>query len=802
MLKSATLSENAKNIVNNFFSKNFIKLAAKDIYRAFIVSLYATTSQADKSILSILSEYNFELLDYLTPVQLTILQQEYPLVIEFVYNSIGTDSYYFARKSEQGNSMWMPNDLIALCLKIAELNGGEQVFLPYSGEGQFAYNLPSCEIDGFEIDPVSRAFSKILLESKNINSSIQQEAFYSEKKYDCIFTMPPFLKGEEQRAVITTLLNLANNSIKERGAMFAILPMAFCFESHGWFDLRKILFDKFPKFSAAVISLPQMLRPVSAVNICLFVLMKDNKNMVYLMDATGPEFSATHDLAGYTSCELKVQSIIETIKKGDERYVWSGYPTQLTDSLNLTPSRYLSVTTRLPRLKKGERYVSLRELIEIVPRERFGEKQQAYIYLDLKTLSSSYLNCDINRDRFDEISLPRPAGVRSRKITDNNSLLFAYRNNKTFVARLNGFANNTLVAVHGLIIPFRVKSDLVTADFLLRSLTEDYVVQQFTMLNGSIAQKTQEADLLNIQIVLPSVDEQKRLCIEDTRASMREADRKLLESAEDFRRDMHIKKHAIGQTIFNLNNWWRILQNTRSKNDGILRDSDVVGVSNPIEVSKIFENLSVIMNQLQTQISRFDRGNGLVVTKFALTDFIERYIKTHPNALFSFKYDSTNHRASQDLPVVDFDEDNNNMTIHKDEYVLRQGDPLEYVNFAEDALTIIFDNIISNACAHGFVNLEPARNIVSIEIRAEGTDYIVAISNNGHALSDHITHDDIFLYGRSTKLGKDHFGIGAYEVRQLMREFGGDARFISTPNQAFTVAYELIFHNTNIEYSF
>jgi len=802
MLKSATLSENAKNIVNEFFSKNFMKFFAKDIYRSFIVSLYATTSQADESILSILSEYNFELLEFLTPEQLTVLQQEYPLVVEFVYNSIGSNGYYFARKNERGNGIWMPHDLIALCLKIAGLNGGEQVFLPYAGEGQFAYNLPNCEIDGFEIDQVSRAFSKIWLESKNINSSIQHGAFYSEKKYDCIFTMPPFTKGEEQRSVITTLLNLANSSIKEGGAMFAILPMAFCFETHGWFDLRKILFDKFPKFSAAVISLPKMLLPVSAVNICLFVLIKDNKNMVYLMDATGPEFSATHDLAGSTSCELKVQSIIETIKIGDGRYVWAGYPTQLTDSLNLTPSRYLSVTTRLPRLKNGERYVSLRELIEIVPRERFDERQQPDIYLDLKTLSSSYLNCDINRDRFEEISLPRPAGVRSRKITNNDSLLFAFRNNKSFVGRLNGFTSDTLVAVHGLIIPFRVKSDLVTADFLLRSLTEDYVVQQFTMLNGSNVQKTQETDLLNIQIVLPSLDEQNRICVEDARARMREADRKLIESAEEFRRDMHIKKHAIGQTIFNLNNWWRILQNTRSKNDGILRDSDVVGVSNPIEVSKIFENLSVIMGQLQTQISRFDRGNGLVVSKFALTDFIERYIKTHPNALFSFKYDSSIHRASQDLPVVDFDEDNNNLSIHKDEYVLRQGDPLEYVNFAEDALTIIFDNIISNACAHGFVNLEPARNIVSIEIRSEGTDYVIAISNNGHSLSDIITQDDIFLYGRSTKLGKDHFGIGAYEVRQLMREFGGDVRFVSTPNKAFSASYELVFHNTNIEYSF
>ena len=160
------------------------------------------------------------------------------------------------------------------------------------------------------------------------------------------------------------------------------------------------------------------------------------------------------------------------------------------------------------------------------------------------------------------------------------------------------------------------------------------------------------------------------------------------------------------------------------------------------------------------------------------------------------------HRAAQDLPVIDVDEHAGTVEVHKDELVLREGDPLEYVNFAKEALTIIFDNIISNACSHGFTDMPPELCKVKIEIFSEGTDYVVAVSNNGSPISEKLSKEDIFVYGRSTQLGKSHFGIGSYEVKQLMREFGGDVEIVSSPQQKFTVSYHFIFHNTNIQLSF
>ena len=226
---------------------------------------------------------------------------------------------------------------------------------------------------------------------------------------------------------------------------------------------------------------------------------------------------------------------------------------------------------------------------------------------------------------------------------------------------------------------------------------------------------------------------------------------------------------------------------------------DTVGNAHKVLIRDIFDNLRQSIDQLQQQISKFDRGNGLVPEEFALTEFIEQYISTHKSPLFEFQYDSTKHRATKSMPMVEFDEHDNPIAI-SDENVLSKGDPLEYVTFPREALTIIFDNIISNACAHGFSKKESAAgdNIIRIDVISEGLNYIVEISNNGAPLDKNISTEDVFTYGKSTSIGKSHFGIGGYEVFRLMKEFNSNAELVTDTINDFPVKYRLIFKDTNI----
>ena len=85
---------------------------------------------------------------------------------------------------------------------------------------------------------------------------------------------------------------------------------------------------------------------------------------------------------------------------------------------------------------------------------------------------------------------------------------------------------------------------------------------------------------------------------------------------------------------------------------------------------------------------------------------------------------------------------------------------------------------------------------------SEGENHVITISNNGNPLHKQISHKDVFTYNKSSKNGGSHFGIGGYEIKKLMNEFGGDAEILSDSQSEFPVTYKLVFNKTNIIASF
>ena len=213
------------------------------------------------------------------------------------------------------------------------------------------------------------------------------------------------------------------------------------------------------------------------------------------------------------------------------------------------------------------------------------------------------------------------------------------------MGRLHGVTPTQPVALRGEVVPIRITSTAVTEDFLLRSIMSEMTERQARMLAmGSVITRLKGCDLLSIVINVPeSKKQQEAICKEDTRSSLTDADRKMIESYESFRKDMHMKKHAIGQTLFNLNNWWTILQQARKEGNGVVSDDATTGKIRKISVTTIYDSLQNAIGQLQQQISKFDRGNGLAVKHFALTEFIEDYIARKQNPLFTFLYLSLIH---------------------------------------------------------------------------------------------------------------------------------------------------------------
>ncbi len=795
MTHFAKLSAEASKTVKNFFNTNKGGNILSEPNKQLMVSLYNLMPGANAKVLDVLGEHLISLENYLSSDEISILQKEYAAVIKYCveHSDYSSARGYF----KSAGYTHLPTSLVELCISVANPENGKNICLPYAGEGMFASYCTDCNIDGFEIDRTAWAISQIIASSTNSSVNIEcGEILNYEKKYDYIFSFPPMMPGNSSRQIIDTLYHLITKQLNDNGEFYAILPMSFCNASSGWFDLRKIVYDYHKEISAMVIALPPMLQPATNVPLCLVSFFKSNQDLVVLADITGEEFFARQDIAGVKDFTLKVQSVVETIQKQDEKYVWVGRASDLDHSLNMTPSRYL-LQQVLPKAKSGEQYIKVKDLIELISTTCAGRTNEMHPIIGMKELSFNYLNCNIKYQ-----DIPRIQANFSGRNISENALLVGFIGGKFKVGRLVENLNKQPITLRPEIIPFQIKSNSITEDFFLRAIMSELSELQGKVMSSGVAiTRLSKEDFLEMSILVPSlIEQQEELCKQDTRESLTESERKILESYEDFRKDVHMKKHAIGQTLANFKNWWKLLDQVRNSGNGIIDENAVIGRIHKVSVKEIFENLESSVSKLTTQLNKFDTGYGLIKEEFALTEFIEKYIQENRSPLFRFEYNEAEHRSSEDIPEIDFDQELNGKLT--DKFILKQGDPIEYIKFPKGALTKIFDNIVSNACAHGFVGREEGINIIKIEIDNVGSDYIVSVSNNGEPLDTGMKCEEITIYGQTSGDTNKHFGIGGYEIKRLMEEFGDSLEIISEPNAEFTVTYKLIFHDTNITSSF
>ena len=797
MLKILEIEDEfCRNDINDFFNR--VRHTNSEPNKQLMVSLYSLLPDANPMVLDILKEYRVPLENYISLKEISQLLDRYDFVINYCckYNDYG---------SERGNTEFsgythIPTPLIELCVALAKPMG--RVYLPYAGEGIFASYCKNCRIIyGFETDPIAWAFSQIVLSSIRARMvEIEYRGFETHEileytqKYDCIFVIPPMMSSNVSKPMVDVIRHFITKQLRDGGEFHAILPISFCNILAGWYDIRKIVRDYRGEYSVRVITLPSMLQPPTLPKVCLVSFFKNGRGEVVLADMTDDKLFAHRNIVESEDYIFKMQSVLDAIRNHDKRYVWTGHVGDLDCNMNMLPSRYL-MSQSLPMPNENERYIKVKDLIELMPCKRSIKTDEMQPVIGMKELSSNYLNCNIRHRDIPKIQLKSVGN----KISDN-ALLVGFLGGKFKVGRLVD-VNQQQVTLRYDIIPFRVKEDIITEDFFLRAIMSEMSEFQGREMSfgGMGSFRLDKKSFLEIDILVPPLDKQDELCREDARESVTESDRKIMESYEAFRKDVHMKKHAIGQTLAALKNWWTLLDDARKTDNGTIDENAVIGGIYKVSVKDIFENLETTMSKLTTQLNKFDTGNGLVKEEFALTEFIEKYIQDNRHPLFRYVYDSTEHRSLEDTPEIDIDENINDELTG--DLVLKKGEPIEYVRFPKEALTIIFNNIISNACAHGFRGIE-GENIVRIDITNVGSDYIVSVSNNGKPLDRGMNPEHVTIYGKTSGDTNKHFGIGGYEIKRLMEEFGDNVEIVSDPNAEFTVTYKLIFHDTNIISSF
>ena len=785
MTQFTHLSEQAQEIINLFFNKTILNGKMENQAISLGASLYSLLPDAQPAIVDGLKQHIISLCAFLNDEQISILKSEYKSVLLYCFD---TNTEQYLRWSHT-----IPSHIVELTLKLAKPEKNSTIYMPYAGLGEYIRELEWVNCVGKELSSTNWAISEIIRTLTNNNGHISRmydpiERRIGNKKHGYIFACPPFFQMDE---VVYNLIYFLEHNLEKGGEMYVVVPSSVCYATRGsaGFDLRKVAMDL--NVSTSVIALPKnSFYPKSAAETCLIAFKSDGKGQCLFIDFSDQNYTILRDMCGYKTYQLKVDAVIESLTSFDERTMWKGTHADLKSSLSWYPKRYLPIDEEnVPTLSPGEKLVKLGDLITMIPTYRLPSKSMKPL-IGNRELSDDYLNCTISA--MGNFSSEREA----LHVIKEKCLLVGFIGGKIKVGRMEDVSELHSVALRQEIFPFAVTSEEATEDYILRSLMCDFSRQQANRFaTGAVITRISFKDLCEIEIVLPSLEEQNRICYNDAHASIKEADIALQQAYDDFRKDIHMKKHAMGQTVANIENWWGLLETIRLQSNGVIDDSVEVGRIRKFTLKEILDRIHASISKLSTQLNKFDTGYGLAKEELALTEFIEEYISSNTSPLFRYEYNSLQHRLSDD--ILDIDAESGVATLTGN-HIRHKGDPIEYIKFPKAALSTIFDNIVSNACAHGFAGREGVENIIRIEIDSDGTDYIVEISNNGQPLDPAMSTEGVTTYGQTSGDTMTHSGIGGYEVKRLMEEFGDKVEIIADANSDFPIKYRLVFHDTNI----
>lgn len=731
-----------------------------------IASLYAHRGNADPKVIKCLHNdiYSF------AKEEGDALCAEYTEVIKYCFEAMRHDHPNFPRRGP----IELPKSILSIVSGVISANSGGQVFIPFAGKGYLALSAPGCIIDGTEINPRDWALSQILFDALGLKGGIRllndpEKAFDFKGKADFIFSAPPISDGRKELNRCEALTFTIASRLSDGGTACILVPTPVL-SGNTWKPLRKYMLNNIDGLVSTVVALPSILRPFTVVEQSLVIIRKQENptGTIRFFNGLDKDFYQPRRFND-SPYVLKVEEILQELNNPTSAYMALVSSSAINEDSNFTADRFF-VQQVLPELKEGERLVKLSALVDVTAPEKPSKDIERARIVSMQLLSFKYLTSAI-----DVTKTYKDAPKGCYKLFPG-TILVGYMGGKFKVGQTPETLPEPAV-LRPEVVQFYLKPDApITKDFLLRSLMSEYVRNQAHMLDaGTTITRLSKDDLFSLQIIVPSREEQDRLVFSDGVAGMSQADQEKVKFFSEFRKDMHMKKHAIGQTIFNLNNWLINLSDAREECHGVLDDNAEVGGVVKIKVADIYDNISLAMQILDRQISTLDVGYGMKATSIKLDDFISDYIASHPIPLV--KYDFSQPAASSDSEESG------------EEFLSGT------IEFPKEALIIIFDNIVANAVSHGFS--KDAEHTIRFSVEVEGTNIVVSIANDGSPLPADQNPEDIFIYGVSEG-GKNHLGIGAYQVRNLMREFDGDAEIVSTPDEEFTVTYRLIFTKTTL----
>jgi type I restriction enzyme M protein len=683
---------------------------------------------------------------------------------ESLLNSFPEVIETFCHANENGMTTYtealQPYEITTFAAGLLNLKDGAKVYNPFAGYASYAIAAPQYKFTGDEINEITWAVLELRLMAKGIQADYSHQDSYLRMEFikpgyfEGAIATPPFnMRGHSEIETAEKLIN----KLGPNGRLVMLSSLGSLFRGGKEERIRQRLIDG--GLVESIIEMPDNLFFGTSKPCAVIVLSNRNNESIKMVDASNA-FKAQEGRRGRKVFD-------EELLKGQIAEVARDVPKEeiVANGYRLLPKQYLL------KLDDNIEYRLLKDLCDIQGAVRVNEeiKKQLGGFVSLKGLSTSFPTSSLRKEpaKFKN-DLERGYVIADsriivlRTLPSAESLSIGYVDDKTGLPFLCGGDFHFVLTV---------KSPIITPQYLMLQLQSEYVWKQVkSFATGPGMARISPGEFMKLRIPIVSLPEQEILVRKAVENTLSDVERKRAKESEQYREGVHLRKHALEQTVSSLSSRWNKFASF-AKRTGEFKLTDIIPGVNNLTVAEQIEAIDNLIKLAAQQVENLAEVKVKVksIDTFNPTQLIMDYLRRYQSNLY--------------LPVMEFTD-----MESKD----------DTITFPISILEQIFNNIIANAVEYGFHNTETPGNKIRFRCFREDSNVIIEIANNGEPLKEGVEAETIFTANFSTLLNtRGHSGTGATEVRSLMEQFGGSAEAYSTPDEEYTLTYKLIFNESN-----
>ncbi|PTX61112.1 histidine kinase/DNA gyrase B/HSP90-like ATPase [Kordia periserrulae] len=737
--------------------KNALHFELEELYESYIYHL-----------ISIVKKYYFSsLISIITNIQNDFIEEKGTELFEFLLGETGgyRDAYADALQ---------PQEVTKIINHFKPKRANYSYYNPFAGFASLAIDLPdTIEYIGEELNIATQVLAKLrlLIHDKPSSFILEQkdslEDSYVNRKYNFIAFNPPFnLKFKRDLDYLSHknkyfLRNNANayiisecfKKLKKGGKMVFVMPNGFLYSKNKRENaLKKFLVEN--QYLETIIALPSNILNFSSIPVNVIVLNKDESSgqHVRFIDAT-----ELHTKADGKRNVVKVDKVLSLIDSDTKNQLVRDISFQeiATNQYNLSVNRYVFEELEISEENK-ESLVPLKKILKRLPRVK--PKQREGRFIRIRDLSDDETNLARSFDELEERELKSNANV----LVDNCILLSTLH--ASLKPTIYKKEKHLVFYPRPMIFAATVDEAVVDIEYLVLELQKEYVLKQLkrNKTTGAI-QKISINDLLTINVVLPSLEEQKskKFAYKEKIVSNKLTEVKELKESYgiDVADENSFLRHQIAGRLKNIRGALSAVQQ-------IIKEQVVKEMPEVLSLKrneKLQQTLGGYLQILERDITDINKSVNIAGQEIDLTA-----IKYSKIEVLKFLTNYVEEIQDRDHNIFE-------ITLDKDLELLKESDVKGiYIDGDKEYLRRIFDNIIENAEKHAFENQLNTNNKIKVELQYDFENLTLQIdfTNNGNSLPKDFTLEAYTRKG--SMLGKNAGnGLGGWLINEVVKKHKG-----------------------------